>query len=132
MTKCAALVVIVLIAAASATYAYGPSFYESALGTVVPAPATAQVSCYPMEAGYVLAAANTSRADILATFVKQDATGSTVCFLRTPPLVTSPTGGLNLPALSVTVECPGEHPACAFLPAGPYDRAWATKNFAGR
>jgi hypothetical protein len=76
---------LVLATAASAA-AYGGFFSPGAVGTVIPAPATAYLTCYAVDSGYTLAAANTSREDILATFVAKDVAGITnsVCFLRPP------------------------------------------------
>lgn len=70
-----------------AAQARGFGFYNPvADGAVVPTPATAYLTCYPIDERFVLASANTARRDILATFVQRtNGTDTKVCFLR-PPL----------------------------------------------
>jgi len=76
--------VLAFLAMGSIGFAYGGFYNSIAEGTVVPTPATAQLTCYPVDSGYQFAGANSTRSDILATFIKRDSAGRDVgvCFLR--------------------------------------------------
>ncbi len=80
------LTVALVISSAAAAAAYGGFFSPGSIGTVIPAPATAYLTCYTVDSGYQVIQSNTSREDILATLVTpKDASGnSSVCFLRPP------------------------------------------------
>lgn len=106
------LVAIVLalgVGAGATAYAFGSFYYDGALGTVYPAPATAALTCYAVDSGFSLVAA-TPRGDVLATFVRRDAQGReiAVCFLRPPvanPDWIAPT--VATPTPSLPAACPG-------------------------
>jgi hypothetical protein len=88
-----------------AAFGSGFGLSELALGTVRPTPATADLTCYALTPDVQLASANTSRPDILATFVRAAAPGrdAEVCFLRPP---TSNGGEWAPPAPAVSAPAP--------------------------
>lgn len=80
-----AVIVAALIALASAIVAaYGAFYSDAALGTVVPAPATAFLSCYQLDPGFDVVGGS-PRPDVIGTFVRAESDGhKTVCYLRAP------------------------------------------------
>jgi hypothetical protein len=96
-----ALVITAIVALGAASVAaYGGFFYDTALGTVVPTPATAYLTCYTVDPGFELANGSTARQDVLSVFVRKETDGkSTVCYLRPP----SAGGGVWLPAATAPV-----------------------------
>jgi hypothetical protein len=76
------------LALGGVAFATGGFYFPGSEGTVTPAPATAYLTCYNLDSGFQLASANTSRPDILATFVQRvNGVDTKVCFLRPPVAV---------------------------------------------
>jgi hypothetical protein len=114
--------VVVLALAAASVAAYGVFFTEFAIGTVYPAPATASLTCYPVDSGYQLVSANNLRADILATFVKHDAGKQTgICFLR--PALANPDWNVLPPAPVTPPAPPAPKLSCPDYPTPPFPGA---------
>lgn len=99
-------VLAILAVGTVSAYAFGTFYHDGALGTVYPAPATAALTCYTVDAGFQLVAA-TPRVDVLATFVQKDAQGRDVkvCFLRPP--VGSPDWTVPPASIPPPASCPG-------------------------
>jgi len=92
--------------------------------TVFPLYASAGLTCYAVTDGYSVAAVNATRDDILATFVKKDASGhdTSVCFLRPP---TADPNWVHVqpvqpPTQSQPASCPG-YPTAPFPGAVCHD-----------
>lgn len=97
-TKCAltVLVTLIVVAVGTAAAATGGFFGDYAIGTVVPAPATAYLTCYTVDAGFELVPGGTARHDVLSVLERRESDGRrTICYLRPP----SPGGGQWMPEL---------------------------------
>lgn len=107
----AGIVTAILLATAVAGYAFGGFYTPGSEGTVVPATATAYLTCYAVDSALELAA-GASRPDVLATFKRRSPTGDNlVCFLRVP----GPTPQWTATPTPATPE----QPACPSVRPGP-------------
>ena len=109
--------VTVAVLLAVGVRAYDGFFNPLAVGSIFSAPTTASLTCYPIDSGYHLAAANATRADILATFVKTEAGKDvSVCFLRPASMGTE---WERIPTAPIPEDSPTPQP-CPGFPNPPY------------